>query len=536
MNIAIIIKIGHAQAGEPGISKAVWVFLAGKDSREPSKVSPRAQARRSYSSSPTDYSWYDLPVNPNFIDAVAGTGAVIRVRSRWLNAVSIKADSSTLKKVEKLPFVKKILKASSYRFALPPIEKGVSARERTFALFDYGPSYRQVALIGIDSLHALGFSGAGQLIGVMDTGFDINHPTFTRLRAEGRIMASWDFINGDSDVVDQPDAQRFHGTAVLSEMAGYEPGQLVGAAYGASYVLAKTEILAQEIRAEEDYWVAAAEWMESLGVDIISSSLGYIDWYDTTQLDGYTPIVTQAAEIAASLGVIVVNAAGNEGNTEWHKVIPPADGDSVIAVGGVDTSGVIVNFSSRGPTADGRIKPDLCALGAADYLANYTGGYVFSSGTSFAAPLVAGGIALLQEAHPEWRYIDIITALKRASSRSAFPDNNYGWGIPDFTRAHYGQPFELPPAPRIIVAPHPAVDSVIFKISFPQGGLAQISVHEVSGARVAGWEFPVERPSEITRSWDGENSHGEKVASGIYICSLKIGQSQIREKFFLIRQ
>jgi hypothetical protein len=295
--------------------------------------------------------------------------------SGWLNAVSVEIPDEVTAEISRLSFVKGIRRVSSHN--LPRIlEKPVIGSSMVTSLYDYGPSFNQISMLAVDSLHNLGYSAAGVLVGILDTGFDYSHVCFWDIVSENRIIATFDFINGDTNVTDGEDIQRGHGTQVFSVMAGFDEGSLIGPAFGAEYVLAKTEIETEEIQAEEDNWVAAAEWMDSIGVDLISSSVGYIDWYDTTQLDGQTALCTQAANIAVSLGIVVVNSAGNEGNTAWRKVIPPADGDSVIAAGGVNPFGLIMANSSRGPTADGRIKPDFCAQGSGVYAANWRGGYL----------------------------------------------------------------------------------------------------------------------------------------------------------------
>jgi serine protease AprX len=270
-------------------------------------------------------------------------------------------------------------------------------------------------------------------------------------------------------------------------------------------------------------------------VKIISSSLGYIDWYDTTQLDGQTAVITRAANAANALGIIVVNSAGNEGNNiRWRKVTPPADGDSVIAAGAVDVNGTIADFSSRGPTADGRIKPDFCALGVSDYVANYAGGYGRFSGTSFSAPLIAGGIALLLEGHPDWTLSRVISFVKKASSKLTNPNNAYGWGIPNFVDAYYMQVFSPSGNPEIAIIPHPAVDSAVCYLAITQAGPAVFSIHDLSGAEIEEWTFNVESPSTIIQVWDGRNHAHERVVSGIYICNLKIGDTSTRQKLFFI--
>ncbi|OGC92285.1 MAG: hypothetical protein A2W25_14835 [candidate division Zixibacteria bacterium RBG_16_53_22] len=523
----------YAQVDYP---RPCWVFYTQKHEYRPTPISSRARERRISRSTLTDFSLYDTPPSLEQTKLIEAMGGRIRVVSRWLNAVSVEADSLTLRRIAGLPFVAKIAPVSSSTLKpLLPDDLIYLAPGKT-PFFDYGPSYAQDSMLAIDSLHNAGLSGLGVVIGIMDTGFDTSLAAFAAMRAEDRIIATHDFINGDDDVMDLWDNQRSHGTAVFSVLGGFDEGFLIGPAYGAEYILAKTEIYNDEVRAEEDYWVAAAEWMESLGVDIISSSVGYTDWYDTTQLDGNTPVITRAADIAAGLGVIVVNSAGNEGNAFWRKIIPPADGDSVIAVGGVDRSGAILSFSSRGPTADGRIKPDFCALGNAVFHANYVGGYATSSGTSFAAPLIAGGIALLLEGHPDWDYYDIRSALRQASDHSSLPNNQYGWGVPNLVDAFGRQPYRPSGLIAVSVAPHPAVDSVVFYLKLPGAGESVLSVHDVSGAVVREWTFRVGAAAFLVHVWDGHNDAGNQVASGIYICILKSGGDVVREKLaYLVR-
>lgn len=517
---------------EPGY---YWIFFKDKGSEIPANVSERALLRRSGRATASSFLWFDTPVSREYIEEILDRNISIRHTSRWLNAVSVFVDESNLPEIQKLSHVSGITRVSSYTRPRDfPAQAGTLALSEIQA-FDYGFSFPQISLINVDSLHSVGLSGDGVMIGVMDTGFDTSHAVFSFLRDENRILATYDFINGDSDVVDQPDAQRTHGTQVLSVLGGFEEGSLIGPAFGAEFVLAKTEIVFDEIQAEEDNWVAAAEWMESLGVDVISSSVGYIDWYDTLQLDGQTAAITRAADIAASLGVMVVNAAGNEGNTTWRKVIPPADGDSVIAVGAVDYAGEIAGFSSRGPTADGRIKPDFCAPGVSVYTANWTGGYGFSGGTSFAAPLLSGGVALLLEGHPEWAFGNIIEALRTSASRNFLPNNTYGWGIPDFASAYYGQSgMVMDENLSILVAPHPAIDSTVFYVKLVRRGGADLTIHDLSGALVDHLRIVAAEPGVTRICWDGRNQRGRKVASGIYICNLESAGRSVAEKFFFV--
>jgi len=243
-------------------------------------------------------------------------------------------------------------------------------------------------------------------------------------------------------VDDQDNSQRWHGTAVFSTVGGFVDDVLVGSAYGAQFALAKTEIKAEEIQIEEDYWVAGVEWADSVGADVVSSSLGYTEWDDGTgytyeDMDGNTTFCTRAADLAVSKGVVVLNAAGNERGPwpAWNYIIAPADGDSVIAVGAVDLEGDIASFSSAGPTYDGRIKPDVVACGVGTYCVTSSGGYDRLNGTSLSTPLAAGVCALLLEANPEWNPIQVREALWRTASQADNPDNLMGYGIVNAAKA-----------------------------------------------------------------------------------------------------
>jgi len=511
-----------------------WLFLTTKNSQNTIQPSEKATWRRTFRSGTQNYSWYDQAIDPSVIAAIRDSGVKIRTVSRWLNAVSVDADSAAIEKLRGLAIITRITPVAIFKEPIPQLETTSFRGPAKPAAFNYGQSQVQVAQLEIDSLHNSGLSGAGIVIGIMDTGFDTSHVSIRRAHDENRIIGTYDFIHNDTDVMDLFDSQRAHGTAVLSCVGGFHEGNIIGTAYGANFILAKTEILSTEIQAEEDYWVAAAEWMESLGVDIITSSLGYTDWYDTTQLDGNTAIITQAADAAASLGVVVVNCAGNEGdNIRWRKIIPPADGDSVVAVGAVNGNGSITSFSSRGPTADGRTKPDVCARGEATWTAIYSGGYGALSGTSFAAPLIAGGLALLLESHPEWSSMQAISAMKEASSRASQPNDSYGWGIPNFVNADFLQPFNPSGGGAIAIYPQPSQDSVVFNITIVQSGNAVLSIHDLTGAKIAEQDLGY-RSMSFKYIWDGRNESGTQVASGIYICNLRIANDNIRQKIAYI--
>lgn len=423
----------------------VWVYFKDKEmtaavlGKTSERLTLKATARRK--SIPFDY--YDLPVNPNYIDRVRQIGGVDVRPSRWLNAVSTRLTPQQIQQLAAEDFVKKIDVVVTY---IRQPEPEITPKEMALA-FDsalYGYSYTQNHMLGIDYLQrtyvhtgsdsAL-LNGAGVLIAFFDTGFDVFHPAFDSLN----LIDTWDFINNDATVYDNlPTAsQREHGTAVLSACATFVPGELIGPAYGADYILAKTEIVNTETQIEEDYWVQAAEWADSLGADIISTSLGYSDWYTYADMDGNTAVTTIAADIAASRGILVVNSAGNQGNSTWHFITAPADADSIVAVGAVYSDGDIASFSSYGPTYDGRIKPEVVAMGVGVRCAYYLGGYTYMSGTSLAAPLIAGSAALILQANPDLRGqpYQLRQRLIENSSYYENPDDHYGYGLPNIVAA-----------------------------------------------------------------------------------------------------
>ena len=280
--------------------------------------------------------------------------------------------------------------------------------------------------------------GEGVLIGIIDTGFGIKHEALKNIN----IIAERDFINNDYNTSDEKGeegkGQETHGTQVLSIIGGYKEGNLIGPAFKSSFILAKTEIVKDEISIEEDYWIAALEWRDSIGVDIVNSSIGYgkfsdKDYYNASDMDGKTAMMTKAADLAFEKGMIVICSAGNEAFSEWKTVLAPADGFNVIAVGAVNSLKNRAGFSSIGPTTDGRIKPDVCALGVNVLTARPYNiiEYNRNDGTSFASSFVTGAAALLLSAHPNLTPQEIKEILKTTADKSKNPDNEKGWGIID---------------------------------------------------------------------------------------------------------
>jgi subtilisin family serine protease len=395
----------------------------------------------------------DLPVAPRGLDAVTSTGAAPRRLSRWLNAASFDATPDQVRRIAALPAVARVDLVAMFRRPPTPLPSDdrwpaksapgavTPAGAAVIDTVAYGASFAALAQINVPVVHAAGYTGAGVIIGMLDTGFKTTHEALDQIPVLGR----WDFVNDDPVVQDEPGdptGAQNHGTYTLSALMGREPGDLVGPAYDAVVVLAKTEDIAVEVPVEEDNWVAGIEWLDTFGVDLVSSSLGYSDWYTFADLDGDTAVTTRAADLAAARGIVVCAAAGNERTSTWGHILAPADGDSVLAVGAARLDGTIASFSSPGPTADGRIKPDFCALGVAVPAASPSvdTGYVAVSGTSLACPLAAGVAALLLQRAPGLTPWQVREALRETASRAALPDNDFGWGILDAAAAldYYG--------------------------------------------------------------------------------------------------
>ncbi len=372
------------------------------------------------------------------VTRAAGLGARVRVRSRWLHAISVDAPTAALQTLALDPDLRRIQPLG--RFRLAPHPSPTAPGDTCPAGGDpvLGPSEMPYRQLRLRPLTDAGVDGTGVRIGIFDSGFDTQNPAFTGIT----VTAQYDFVFGDTIVrnepIDDPSAQG-HGTAVWSLFAGDVPGRLHGVARGATYLLAKTEDVRSERRVEEDNYVAALEWADSIGVDIVSSSLAYLVFdngfsYTPSQLNGDVAVTTVAADLAAQRGILVVTAAGNSGpasGTLWT----PADGDSVLAVGAEDSLGTIAAFSSRGPTADGRIKPDFTAPGVDVCVVTGTGIVRRLAGTSFATPLVAASAALLKQLHPAMLPMAVRAAFRRWATNRAAPDNSRGWGRPDVTAA-----------------------------------------------------------------------------------------------------
>ena len=399
----------------------------------------------------------DLPVNANYIYAVKATGVTVLYQSKWFNAITVyAADTSYLAEIRRLPFVSNIMLLSSpstkstapkYRDEINSIKtiienKTVEATESN--VLNYGRSYNQAHQIGIDCLHNKGYQGQGMTIAYMDDGFykADSFPAFDSLRVNNQILGGYNFVLGNSNLYEHQDPSLTHGMNTLSCTGGNLPGRIVGTSPKAKFWLFVTENTYSESWQEETNWANAAEFADSVGVDVINTSLGYsinmtnpAQNYTYADMNGRTTIISIAATLAARKGMAVVVSAGNSGGAPWYKITAPGDADSVLTIGAVDSLGFIAGFSSRGPTFDGRIKPNTCARGIAAIVASPNGDIVEESGTSFSSPITAGAVACLWQAHPTATNMQVLYAIERSASQYFVPDTIKGFGIPNFCMA-----------------------------------------------------------------------------------------------------
>lgn len=394
----------------------------------------------------------DIPVNIDYVEKIKSIGLNPLAVSKWFNAVSVNATRGELNKIKKLDFVSKIEAVHFlelvrfFKSSKVPQFNTINFSKKKIK-YDYGSSFWQNEQIRVPILHYCGITGWGVKLGMCDDGF--NWRNHQALRS-AKVIDEYDWIFKDDSTRNQYLPNQFpedvwdqdaHGTSTMSTIGGFYEGELIGAAYEVEFYLSKTEDDKDETPVEEDYWLEAVEWMEAQGVDIITSSLIYKpydppnDSYNYKDMDGNTTVIVRAADYAAHLGVVVLNSMGNERQTNPPSVVSPPDGDSVIAVGAVDSAGFIANFSSNGPTSDGRIKPDVVALGLDVYSAMSEtvswddSSFAYSSGTSFSCPITAGVCALILSANPELTPMQVVDALKMTADKKDNPDNVYGWGL-----------------------------------------------------------------------------------------------------------
>ncbi len=485
----------------------------------------------------------DLQVHRGYITEVINIGVKHRTTSRWLNAISVEMTPQQLSQIAKLSFVRHIKPVASFRRWEPAPSK--APRGPVGDTLNYGPSFDQLEMLNVPAVHELGYCGSGVLICMLDTGFNRTHEALVGVN----VIDEWDFINDDGntayepgqDILDQP----WHGTVTLSACGGFNEGDLVGPAYGADFILAKTEDVTGETPIEEDYWVEGIEWADSLGVDVASSSLCYSDWYTYPDFNGDSCTITIAADEAAAKGIVVCNAMGNSGPGSG-SLLAPADADSIIAVGAVDRDSLIVSFSSRGPTFDGRTKPEVCALGYGTYSADPEDdhGYIYVSGTSLSTPLIAGAVAIIVGARPNWTNMQVREALMMTASRHGTPDNNYGWGIPDVLAAlDYFPPGvedsdkEMSSTFNYLIPNYPNPFSSLTNIEYllPTTREVNLSVYDIQGRLVQTLVSGKMSAGRHSVTWDRTDRQGYDVSSGVYFYRLSVGNHTETRQMVIFR-
>ena len=448
--ICCFVKDGHAQFTR-------YIVRFSDKSGTPYSISnpgafltQRAIDRRNRYQIPIDST--DLPVSPRYLDSIrlAGNVTILNI-SKWLNQVSIEtSDPLALAKINSFPFVISANPAASRTaiqpvnktmdVALSPVLRNYTEQQSLQNYFNYGASYAQVKIHNGQFLHNHGFRGEGMQIAVLDAGFYRYDalPTFDSMLLNNRLLGTWDFVANEPSVAED----NSHGMNCLSTIAADMPGTFIGTAPKSSFYLYRTEDVSSEYPIEEHNFASGAERADSLGVDICSTSLGYYLFdnpqfnYSYNDMDGNTTISAKASDWAAKKGMLMVFAAGNEGNGSWRYLITPSDADSVFAVGAVDSLGNVAGFSSYGPSSDGQIKPSVAAIGRNAVVANtFDGMPAFSNGTSFACPNMAGVTTCLWQAFPEFNNMAIMNALQQSGNLANSPDDRIGYGIPDAKNA-----------------------------------------------------------------------------------------------------
>lgn len=487
----------------------------------------------------------DIPVSQVYLDSIRTAGNVEIINtSKWLNQVLISTkDEAAVIKITQFPFVKKRVPLSSKPSRVKTDKvyentQSISSQEETFETLEnsinYGNTSTQVEIHEGEFLHNKGYQGKGMKIAIFDGGF-LRYQTniaFDSLRRNGQIKMTWDFVAGNNSV----NEDNFHGAYCLSIMAANMPGTYVGTAPQASYYLFRTEDVGSEYPIEEQYWIAAAEMADSIGIDMISSSLGYSTFDDPSldhsyeNLNGKTTLITRAATIAAQKGILVMTSAGNEGTREWKYIAAPADADGVLSVGAVNINKEIADFSSYGPTYDGRIKPEIASVGWNTYLISSLGRVIRSNGTSYSTPNIAGLIACLWQAFPEFSSKEIIDVVKKSADRYSTPDIRTGYGIPNMRLAYESLTKEreikktklLLKAERIKVCPIPFRNNFTLLYDAQSSGKLEIQLFTMDGKWIRNKSFEVIEGQFYSFSIDDLGSLG----SGNYLLKYRDAEGE----------
>ncbi len=479
----------------------------------------------------------DLPVSVKYIEGIEPFIQEILYQSHWFNASVVVADPIKIEKITALPFVEKVVLAApgfnpAGRWVNKPKDNaGLNLNFKLKARKTDAPFNFQNELLGFSEMHEGGFKGKDITVAVFDAGFpgvDVI-PAFSHLFDNNQLIGTRDFVHTWNDNVF---TKNQHGTNVLSLIAADDPELLVAGAPEANYILCITEEVPTEFRIEEYNWVKAAEYADSLGVDIINSSLGYLDFddssmdYSVEDLDGETALITLGANIASDKGILIVNSAGNYGSRGEASLTAPADAKGILSIGAVDENLATSVFSSQGPTADGRIKPELSTYGSGVYLIRFNGTIGRSNGTSFSSPQIAALAAGVWSARPEWTKDQLINNLLRSATQAEAPDNLLGYGIPNFSRAYYGEILEIFTAEEKSewsIFPNPLEGHNLF-VSFGNQEEGEFTLYEMNGNVI--------RNNQIKRASNREafEVYLPALPSGMYFVEMRSGKDFKRSK------
>ena len=512
-----------------------WVIFADKENVEASLADPilimtqEAIDRKTLQGTPIDER--DVPINENYVTQIKNaSGITVLSKSKWMNCVYIIGSQSNIEALLDLPFVTNVEYADTSLNLFPgaPIENKFALEEANQRInYNYGSAANQIEMLSGDYLHELDYTGEGMIVAVLDAGFpsiDTN-PGFQKMRDENRILGTYDFEARTENV----DGTSSHGFNTSSDIGGFLQDEFVGTAPQASFYFFVTEYTPTETPAEEAWWVEALERSDSLGVDVVNTSLGYRVFdnpnydYSYEDLNGQTTFSARGANIAFDKGMILVTSAGNGGNSSFPTVGTPGDSPGTLTVGAVNSNGNYVAFSSIGPTVDGRVKPDVMAQGAIAAVINTGGNVDFSSGTSFSSPIMAGVITCLWQSRPEVPNGHIMQIVRESANLYNNPTDQMGYGIPNFENA-YAALQELGFEDEFLMSnfalyPNPVTSKI--NISFPEGiSNCTFTIYSILGNKVLS--------TEISRNLNSVNI--ESLNSGMYIASINSNNKQISFK------
>lgn len=532
----IILILVFFKAISVSAQQDAWVYFNSKPSAAVffanpiSELSQRSLDRRFAQNIPLDFK--DAPIHQAYLDQIsASIGITVMAKSKWLNALHIRGSINDINALTTLSFVTKVqfadysLNPNNNKIDFQSITNNGTKNLNATVNFNYGSATNQITMLNGQVLHQQNFTGQGKIIAVLDAGFPTVNTTqpFARLRDNNKILGGYNYVARNTNFY----TDNSHGTLVLSTMGGYTENQLVGTAPDASYYLYVTEAAATENPIEESLWVEAAEEADRVGADIINSSLGYFEYdnpsysHTYSRMNGTTTFISRGANIAFTRGMVVVISAGNSGNSANPHIAAPADAINVLTVGAVDATKNYVGSSSRGPSYDGRIKPDVMAKGLAATVATPSGAIGTASGTSFSSPIIAGMVACLWQALPTKTAVEIMQIIKQSSDNFATPNANYGYGIPDFAAAVANNLTVVNPnVTNFNVYPNPATATITFNLTDNLKN-ANLQIYNSFGQNVFQKQCPT-----TTQTINLEN-----LSSGIYFYTIENNGELFKGKF-----